>query len=179
MASLTQSIYALTFVKTSGIPGLAQDIPQGMIPNWCHRLSPPESPLQVLKPPDLRPAAHRFVLTSIWNPNFWKHWVELPIGTTAYCSALGLSPHWDVPGSVPVSEWKKHFWISDTYFRNAISRGVTNDVMSPSHYFTIRNRTNVFMAARLRMKLSCDMKFNKYPFDRQLCYINITTRKYS
>ncbi|CAG2104588.1 unnamed protein product, partial [Medioppia subpectinata] len=72
-------------------------------------------------------------------------------------------------------EWKSRLWIPDTSFRNAVSGGMANDVISPSLYFIISNTTNVFMASRLRIKFSCDMKFEKYPFDKQICFINITT----
>jgi hypothetical protein len=72
------------------------------------------------------------------------------------------------------SQWKDRIWTPDTFFRNAISGGVAN-VMSPSLYFTVTERTNIFMAARLQMKLSCDMNFRKYPFDSQTCYIRMTT----
>ncbi|XP_054162498.1 glycine receptor subunit alpha-2-like [Oppia nitens] len=72
-------------------------------------------------------------------------------------------------------EWKSRLWIPDTYFRNAINGGMANDVISPSVYFIINNTYDVFMAARLRVKFSCDMKFEKYPFDKQKCFINVTT----
>ncbi len=72
------------------------------------------------------------------------------------------------------SQWKDRIWTPDTFFRNAIGGGIAN-VMSPSLYFTVTETTNVFMAARLQMKLSCDMNFKKYPFDYQTCYIRIST----
>ena len=126
--------------------------------------------------------------TSIWYLNYFflvikcliKQAFDIDLFYHLYWNDDRLRGIDNIPENITLgSEWKKHLWIPDTYFRNAISGGVANDMMSPSHYFIIRNRTNVFMAARLRMKLNCDMDFTEYPFDRQLCYMNITTRKYS
>jgi len=76
------------------------------------------------------------------------------------------------------SEWKDKLWIPDTYFRNSMSGGIPT-VLHPSVYFTITNGTQVFMAARFQLKLSCNMEFTKFPFDNQICFVNITTCEYT
>ncbi|KAI2807962.1 hypothetical protein BLOT_005903 [Blomia tropicalis] len=70
--------------------------------------------------------------------------------------------------------WRNRLWIPDTYFRNAI-QGTVSNILTPTHYFTVKNYTQVFMAVRIALKLSCEMNFAKFPFDTQKCFINITT----
>lgn len=76
------------------------------------------------------------------------------------------------------NSWRDRLWVPDTYFRNAIHGSVSN-ILTPTHYFTVANYTQVFMAVRIQLRLSCDMNFAKYPFDSQKCFINITTSKLS
>lgn len=71
-------------------------------------------------------------------------------------------------------QWKSLLWIPDVYFRNAVSGSISN-ILNPTYYFTITNYTEVFMAVRLNLKLTCHMNFYKFPFDTQTCYINLTS----
>ena len=73
-------------------------------------------------------------------------------------------------------QWKDRLWMPDTYFRNSVQGGVAK-LFTENFYFRITDRNTVFMAARIQMKLNCDMNFIKFPFDQQKCYINITTCK--
>ncbi|OTF76131.1 hypothetical protein BLA29_004306 [Euroglyphus maynei] len=70
--------------------------------------------------------------------------------------------------------WRNRLWIPNVYFRNAVSGSISN-ILTPTYYFTITNYTQVFMAVRLSLKLTCHMNFYKFPFDTQICYINLTS----
>ncbi|KAH9426093.1 hypothetical protein DERP_007033 [Dermatophagoides pteronyssinus] len=70
--------------------------------------------------------------------------------------------------------WRNRLWIPNVYFRNAVSGSISN-ILTPTYYFTITNYTEVFMAVRLSLKLTCHMNFYKFPFDTQICYMNLTS----
>lgn len=72
--------------------------------------------------------------------------------------------------------WSKKLWVPDTIFRNA-HHGAISNILSPTYYFTVTNRTEVFMAVRLSLKLTCEMDFLRFPFDSQTCFFNITSSK--
>ena len=78
--------------------------------------------------------------------------------------------HLPIKESVPVfrlhNSWQNRLWVPDTYFRNAID-GRISQILSPTQYFIVKNYTNVFMASRISLKLSCEMNFIKFPFDSQ------------
>lgn len=67
--------------------------------------------------------------------------------------------------------------MPDTYFRNSVMGGIAK-LFADNFYFRITDKNLVFMAARVQMKLNCDMDFIKFPFDSQTCFINITTREF-
>ena len=66
--------------------------------------------------------------------------------------------------------------MPDTYFRNSVSGGIPK-LFFDNFYFKLSNTSDIFMAARVQMNINCDMNFIKFPFDRQKCFINITTRE--
>lgn len=69
--------------------------------------------------------------------------------------------------------WSERLWTPNTYFRNAEAGSVSN-ILTPTHYYSVVNKTLVFMAVRLSLRLSCAMDFAKFPFDQQRCFLNIT-----
>ncbi|XP_054154566.1 gamma-aminobutyric acid receptor subunit beta-like [Oppia nitens] len=71
-------------------------------------------------------------------------------------------------------QWRDKLWLPDMYFRNSIGGGLAN-MLHPSVYFVITNGSRVYMASRFQMRFGCKMHFRKFPFDTQLCYINVTT----
>lgn len=72
--------------------------------------------------------------------------------------------------------WISRLWTPDTIFANALSGNKLN-IYSPTNYFLITNYTDVFMSVRLQLKLFCDMEFSRFLYDKQTCFINITTSK--
>ncbi|CAG2119010.1 unnamed protein product, partial [Medioppia subpectinata] len=70
------------------------------------------------------------------------------------------------------NKWRHKLWIPDSYFKNALSGHVT-DIIFPTLYFAVHNQTEVFMASRVSLQLSCDMDFAKFPHDTQTCHIDI------
>jgi hypothetical protein len=41
-------------------------------------------------------------------------------------------------------------------------------------YFVERNETKVFFNIIMHVTFSCDMKFDKFPFDTQVCIFNVS-----
>lgn len=72
--------------------------------------------------------------------------------------------------------WKNALWKPSIHFKDARSGQVSN-VISPSIYVTITNRSQVFMAAKLSLELNCDMHFAMYPFDKQQCSVELGSCK--
>ncbi|XP_054157579.1 glycine receptor subunit alpha-1-like [Oppia nitens] len=70
------------------------------------------------------------------------------------------------------NKWRHKLWIPDSYFKNALSGHVT-DIIFPTLYFAVHNQTELFMASRVSLQLSCDMDFVKFPHDTQTCYIDL------
>lgn len=106
--------------------------------------------------------------------NYWTdHRLQKPSNEDAIAQRINLSAQESLPQYKLSDSWRKRIWTPDTYFRNAIEGGVSN-ILTPTHYFTITNYTEVFMAVRLSLKLSCEMNFVKFPFDVQKCFINIS-----
>ncbi|CAG2175241.1 unnamed protein product, partial [Oppiella nova] len=70
------------------------------------------------------------------------------------------------------NKWRHKLWIPDSYFKNALSGHVT-DIIFPTLYFAVHNQTELFMASRVSLQLSCDMDFAKFPHDTQECHIDI------
>lgn len=106
--------------------------------------------------------------------NYWTdHRLQKPSNEDAIAQRINLSAQESLPQYKLSDSWKTRFWVPDTYFRNAIEGGVSN-ILTPTHYFTITNYTEVFMAVRLSLKLSCEMNFVKFPFDVQKLFINIS-----
>lgn len=77
-----------------------------------------------------------------------------------------------VLGSQTVSS----LWMPALNFRNARSTQIFNSI-SPAVYATLNNKSEVFLAIRLALDLSCAMDFSRYPFDTQRCKIEIGSRK--
>lgn len=112
----------------------------------------------------------------IFYHNTWTdHRLRKPSNEAALQHLPSSSPSSSSPPVFKLpSSWRNRLWIPDTYFRNAIS-GTVSNILTPTHYFTVTNYTEVFMAVRLSLKLSCEMNFSKFPFDTQTCFINITS----
>lgn len=72
--------------------------------------------------------------------------------------------------------WKYFLWMPNTFFWNAISGSIEN-IISPSIFFKINERKEVLMGARLHMRMFCSMNFTKFPFDEQICKMQISSRK--
>ena len=100
---------------------------------------------------------------------FHQYWTDLRLRTPA-----GLEPKTKIRLN---KSWKEKLWTPDTYFRNAIDGSVSN-IIDPIFYFTIKNQTKVFMAIKLTLEFSCDMNFEKYPFDTQKCSFEVSSRKW-
>ena len=110
----------------------------------------------------------------IFYHNYWSdHRLRKPSNE----KALAHLPNKD---SIPLFKlgrsWHNRLWLPDTYFRNAI-RGSISNILTPTQYISVKNYTEIFMAVRLSLRLSCEMNFAKFPFDTQKCFINITTSK--
>lgn len=74
------------------------------------------------------------------------------------------------------SQTVSHLWVPALNFRNARSTQIFNSI-SPAVYATLNNESEIFLALRLSLELNCAMDFSKYPFDTQLCKIEIGSRK--
>ncbi|CAN8002096.1 unnamed protein product [Ixodes hexagonus] len=75
-----------------------------------------------------------------------------------------------VPGDKLVLDprWHPDLWTPETYFKNSAD-GRLDKVIFPYHYMTLDRSGTVFMAARVSMKLACNMDLTRFPHDNQLC----------
>ena len=122
----------------------------------------------------LSPGSSQTFDADIFYHNYWIDYrLQKPTNEYAIAQRINLSPQESLPQYKLSDAWKRRLWVPDTYFRNAVSGGISN-ILTPTYYFTITNYTEVFLAVRLNLKLSCEMNFAKFPFDTQKCFFNIS-----
>ncbi|XP_076468370.1 glycine receptor subunit alpha-2-like [Babylonia areolata] len=69
-------------------------------------------------------------------------------------------------------------WVPDLYFTNEKTAHF-HDVTVPNKLMNIYPDGQVLYSMRISMKLTCDMNLWKYPFDSQVCNINMESYSYS
>lgn len=72
----------------------------------------------------------------------------------------------------------KSVWTPDTFFRNSRSEE-THDAINPNTLMRIYPNGNIYFSKRLTLTLSCPMHFESYPFDRQICPIQLASYGYT
>lgn len=122
----------------------------------------------------LSPESTQTFDADIFYHNYWSdHRLQKPTNEHAIAQRINLSAQESLPQYKLSDSWRSRLWVPDTYFRNAIGGSISN-ILTPTYYLTITNYTEVFMAVRLSLKLSCEMDFAKFPFDKQTCFFNIS-----
>lgn len=109
---------------------------------------------------------------------YYAHWNDdrllPPSHEASIAQYIHLSYHERIAQYKLNGAWQNRLWTPDTIFANALF-GNRLDIHSPTNYFVITNYTEIFMTVRLHLKLFCDMNFARFPFDKQTCFLNITT----
>ncbi|GFN78064.1 glycine receptor subunit alpha-1 [Plakobranchus ocellatus] len=69
-------------------------------------------------------------------------------------------------------------WVPDTFFRNE-KKGEFHDVTVPNKLMHLYKNGTIYYSMRLSVTLSCHMRLQKYPLDRQECPVLIASYGYT
>ncbi|KRT84711.1 transmembrane ion channel, partial [Oryctes borbonicus] len=68
-------------------------------------------------------------------------------------------------------------WVPDIFFPQEY-KSYVHDVMESNTFVRINQNGTVFRSARITLILRCPMHFGRFPFDRQVCSLNIESYKW-
>ncbi|KAH9381486.1 hypothetical protein HPB48_005539 [Haemaphysalis longicornis] len=74
--------------------------------------------------------------------------------------------------------WHKDIWTPEVYFKNSAD-GRLDHVIFPYAYITLEPSGVLFMAARVSLKLACNLDLTRFPHDNQLCDMQLSSRTFS
>lgn len=70
--------------------------------------------------------------------------------------------------------WHKDIWTPEVYFKNSAD-GRLDHVIFPYAYITLEPSGVLFMAARVSLKLACNLDLTRFPHDNQLCDMQLSS----
>ncbi|KAK8769283.1 hypothetical protein V5799_014252, partial [Amblyomma americanum] len=70
--------------------------------------------------------------------------------------------------------WHPDIWTPEVYFKNSAD-GRLDRVIFPYAYITLKPSGDLFMAARVSLKLACNMDLTRFPHDNQLCDMQLSS----
>jgi glycine receptor alpha-3 len=76
------------------------------------------------------------------------------------------------------AEQLQKLWVPDTFFANLI-KGSWHQILTPNVFTRIYSNGTVFMSKRLELDLVCPMDVHKFPFDTQVCSLEVESYGYS
>ncbi|XP_046575764.1 glycine receptor subunit alpha-2-like [Haliotis rubra] len=80
--------------------------------------------------------------------------------------------HYDVPYFEVDAKNREKIWVPDLYFPNE-KKASFHNIMMPNKMMRIHKEHKLSYEARLSLTLSCPMDLRSYPFDRQICAIQM------
>ncbi|XP_015903589.1 glycine receptor subunit alpha-1 [Parasteatoda tepidariorum] len=141
---------------------------EDIVPNNYDKLVPPTT--------NGEPATV-YIRIAVLNINFVDE-AKQAFGVDIFFHQIWNDPRIKIPVShntsrlVLDSKWRHHLWTPDTYFKNFVD-GKVNDIIIPYSYMILDKNSDLFFAARVSLKLDCEMNLASYPHDVQQCEISV------